>query len=277
MVFFALLAKAQQRPFYCFDFEMDSIPLEQRTKMMVEIGYSGVTFAMKNDKQIEKYYQYLATKEAKAGKFSIPIVYFPFHFDAHTENEEKLYKRVFSVPTLKAVWVILVNNEMDISMEQGLTVLEKMADEAARQGKDLVIYPHDRTLIESVEEALPYIEIMKRPNVYVSMHSCHEMRAGNGERMLEVTKKAKPYLKFASIAGSDKTMNSAPEAGDWKDAIKPLDRGDYDIRKFVYALDEIGYKGEVFLHTFGLEDEPHDHLTRSIECWNKINSKPYSE
>ena len=268
---------AQKKPLYSFDFKMDSIPIDKRTEMFVELGYAGVTFAMKNEKQIEKYYQYLETKEAKAGKFSIPVVYFPYHFEANSENEEKLYKRVFSVPTLKAVWVILVNNEMYISLEQGVAVLEKMADEAARKGKDLVIYPHDNTLIESVEEAMPYIEKLKRPNVFLTMHSCHEMRAGNGERMLEVAPKAKPYLKFASVAGSDIKMNTESGTGDWSDAIKPLDRGDYDLRKFVNALDEIGYKGEVFLHTFGLEDAPRDHLKRSIERWEKINSKPYLE
>ncbi len=277
LLFSSLFSIAQQsKPLFVFDFELDQIPIPKRTSMLVDLGYSGVTFAMKNKDQIEKYKQYMATPEANAGQFSIPIVYFPYHFKNDPVKEDKLWKEVLKTPSLKSLWVVLVNRGSNATPEQGRELLGSMADAAEKLGKDIVIYPHDNCLIESVEEAIPYIQDLKRPNIYLSMHSCHELRAGNGDRMLEVAIKAAPYLKFVSIAGSDVTMYSEG-IGAWGDAIKPLDEGDYDMTKFFSALHKIGYDDEVMLHTFGIKQDPKVHLKRSIEKWNEMHSEQVNE
>lgn len=259
----------EQKPLYVFDFELDTIPIPERTRMLVDLGYSGVTFAMKNEKQHIKYTQYMATPEAKAGKFSIPVVYFPYHFKNDPVKEDKLWQKTLDTPSLKALWVILVDRGTTATPEQGRELLGRMADRAKQLGKDIVIYPHDSTLIKSVEEAIPYIQELNRPNIYLSMHSCHEMRAGNGDRMLDVAIKAAPYLKFVSIAGSDVTMHSEGTA-QWADAIKPLDEGDYDMSRFLSAINNIEYNGEVVLHTYGIKQQPQNHLSRSINTWNAM-------
>ncbi len=260
----------QEKPLFVFDFELDKIPIPERTRMLVDLGYVGVTFAMKNEGQREKYKQYMATPEAKAGKFSIPVVYFPYHFKNDPVKEDKLWQKALATPSLKAMWVILVNRDTTATPEQGRELLGRMADQAKKLGKDIVIYPHDNTLIESVEEAIPYIQDLNRSNIYLSMHSCHEMRAGNGGRMLEVAIKAAPYLKFESIAGSDVTMYSEG-IGEWGDAIKPLDEGDYDMTQFLSAVNKISYNGEIFLHTFGIKDPaPEVHLKESMTVWKTL-------
>ncbi|RED98333.1 TIM barrel protein [Marinoscillum furvescens] len=269
-VFSTFLLCAQSKPLYAFDFKMEHIPLPERTALLVEEGYSGVTFAMKNDDQIKKYNDYLSTVEAKAGAFSVPVVYFPYHFHQSAEVQQRQWEKVLDVPSLKNVWVIFVDRDSTATQKEIKEKLRYMAQSAMSEGKNLIIYPHDKTLIESTEEALPYIQELGMSNLYVTMHSCHEIRAGNGSRMLEVAIKAAPYLKFASVAGSDVTMHSTGSAN-WADAIQPLDAGDYDIAQFVYALDKIRYDGEVFLHTFGLEEEPREHLSRSMKKWNEIN------
>jgi len=264
----------QEKPLFVFDFELDKIPIPERTRMLVDMGYAGVTFGMKNEGQREKYRQYMATPEAKAGKFSIPVVYFPYHFKIDPAKEDLLWQKTLATPTLESLWVILSDRGTTATPEQGKALLGRMADQAEKLGKDIVIYPHDSTLIRSVEEAIPYIQELNKPNIYLSMHSCHEMRAGNGDRMLEVAIKAAPYLKFASIAGSDVTMHAVGTGtGKWGDAIQPLDEGDYDMNQFLSAVQNIGYDGDMFLHTFGIKERQKEHLTNSIKKWNKMTTQ----
>ena len=189
----------QGKSLFVFDFELDKIPIPERTSMLVDLGYAGVTFAMKNEGQKEKYKEYMATPEAKAGKFSIPVVYFPYHFKNDSVKEDKLWQASLATSSLKAMWVILVDIGKAATPEQGRELLGRMADQAEKLGKDIVIYPYDNTLIESVEEAIPYIQDLNRSNIYLSMHSCHEMRAGNGGRMLEVSDSLPNWYFFHSI------------------------------------------------------------------------------
>lgn len=263
----------QEKPLFVFDFGLNKIPIPERTRMLVDMGYAGVTFGMKNEGQREKYRQYMATPEAKAGKFSIPVVYFPYNFKNDPAKEDLSWQKTLATPTLEALWVILSNRGTTATPEQGKALLGRMADQAEKLGKDIIIYPHYSTLIESVEEAIPYIQDLNRSNIYLSMHSCHEMRAGNGGRMLEVAIKAAPYLKFVSIAGSDVTMHAVGTGkGKWGDAIKPLDEGDYDMTQFLSAINNIAYDGEVILHTFGIKQNHKEHLSRSLEKWNEMVS-----
>ena len=107
------------------------------------------------------------------------------------------------------------------------------------------------------------------PNLYLSMHLCHEMRAGNRDRLLDVAIKAAPHLKYASISGTDYTMQPL-EKGDWSDAIKPLDEGDFPVEEFVMAMQKINFSSKMFLHTYGIKQDPLDHLSRSFSRWSEM-------
>ena len=226
---------------YAFDFKMDKLSIPERATLFADLGYSGTTFIVKTDAQREKLQAYLKTEEFTSGKLSIPVVYFTFDFTKDFEKENNLWRKTLaSLPNDTALWVII--KEENATEEKAMTLLKNMSQEAQKINKDIVIYPHDNTIIESVEEAIPYIEKLKMPNVYLSMHLCHELRHGNGDRLLDVAIKAAPYLKFVSLSGANKTMVPNAKA-QWSDAIKPLDKGDYDVSRFVSVLQKIRYTG----------------------------------
>ncbi|GGZ16691.1 hypothetical protein GCM10007049_06330 [Echinicola pacifica] len=253
---------------------MDALTIDQSVELFSDLGLKGFTFAAKTEGQRNKYLEYQNSEAFKNGEMAIPVVYFPYNFS--NASEDDLWKKTLALPELKALWVIILDT--DATTAGTTDLLTKMSQEAQTLGKDIVIYPHDNTFIESVEDAIPYIKAIQAPNLYLSMHSCHELRAGNGDRMLEVAIKAKPYLKFVSIAGADITLNPNTDAN-WTDAIKPLDQGDYDISKFLIALNKIEYQGEIFLHTFGIREGAKDHIGRSVEAFEeevKIINAPIS-
>ncbi|WP_299433906.1 hypothetical protein [uncultured Maribacter sp.] len=266
-------AQGIDKSLYAFDFKMDSLSIPQRAELFEKLGYSGTTFIVKNNEQIKKLQEYLDTKAFSSGKLSIPVVYFPFDFSNDSEKENKLWREALSaLPEGTDLWVIILKK--DATKEKTLALLKNMTTEAQELNKNIVIYPHDNCFIESAEEAIPYIEELNVPNLYLTLHLCHELRAGNGNRLLDVAIKSAPYLKFASISGSNVTMFNN-DKGNWSDAIKPLDKGDYDVSKFVSVLQKIKFQGKTMLHTFGIEEAPKEHLSRSIKKWNTLVDTTY--
>ncbi|TVZ14904.1 TIM barrel protein [Maribacter sp. MAR_2009_72] len=273
---FSLLGQAQgiDESLYAFDFKMDGMSVPERSKLFAELGYKGVTFAVKNDGQRKKLQEYLDSPEFLSGKLSIPVVYFPFDFSQDYASEGELWKKTLNaLPKNASLWVIIL--EPNATDQKVITLLKEMTSEAEKLGKDIVLYPHDNTFIEAAEESLTYIEALNTNNLYTTLHLCHEMRAGNGNRLLDVAIKTAPYVKFASISGTDVTMRENEKA-DWSDAIQPLDKGDFEVEKFVSVLQKIGFKGKTVLHTFGIEEEPTDHLSLSMQKWKDMIVATYT-
>jgi len=122
--------------------------------------------------------------------------------------------------------------------------------------------------MESAEEALPFVEEIQNGNVFLSLHLCHEIRAGNGDRLDEVAAKIGPLLRMPSINGAD--VDAVNETQGWDRSIKPLTKGDYDSSQFLKALSSVGYEGPVILHTWALDDEAADHHETSIKRFQEM-------
>lgn len=271
LLFFILsiYASAQgiDKSLYAFDFKMDHLSIPERTKLFAELGYSGTTLRVQSDEQREILQSYLKTEEFISGKLTIPVVFFGFNFSNNVESQNKMWRKTLAaLPDGTALWIIING---DATKEKTMALLKEMAQEGRKVNKDIVIYPHDNCFIESVEDAIPYLKELNEPNLFLTLHLCHELRAGNGNRLLDVAIKAAPYLKLASISGSNITMFEN-DKGNWSDAIKPLDEGDFDVSKFVSVLQKIKFRGKTVLHTFGIEEEPKNHLSRSIEKWQTM-------
>jgi DNA-binding beta-propeller fold protein YncE len=138
-------------------------------------------------------------------------------------------------------------------------------------GVEFVIYPHDNTIIPTMDSSVTIIKSSGLKNVYTSFHLCHELRAGNALKLLEVGRRNAPYIKLATIAGAD-YLAPYTHTPDWKDAIKPLNQGNFDTQEFVQVLAQIGFTGPTFLHTFGIkEPSPQERLSKSLTKWNEMS------
>ena len=154
----------------------------------------------------------------------------------------------------------------DLSGLQSL--VDRVARRAATFGLDLIIYPHDIDsifAIETLEEAMVYATASAESNIKVSAHLCHEIRAGNGHRLEEVLRAAGNRLSLVTICGAN--VAYSPNNLDWSDSIQPLASGDFDARLMVDALERVGYRGPVILHTFGLADDAPAHFQASYNLW----------
>lgn len=151
--------------------------------------------------------------------------------------------------------------------ELAVGVLRVMSNQARESGAQLLLYPHQGSWIERIEDSVRVAEKVDRPNVGVMFNLCHWLRVDPSRDYRPLLQRALPRLWAVSINGAD-THDSQPG---WVRYIQPLDRGDFDVAGFLRALRELGYRGPVGLQCYGIEGDAREHLARSLAAWRQMN------
>ena len=265
-------------PLGVFNFDFARLGTDETNQISVlqKIGYEGLVLNLTNPKELATLEQYQSATSIDGFKVYAAYVEIDFAKDlaaqnAYLDKVAKVLKKSAS-----KLWVILrVRGGKTVEREQILDFLSSAADQTKAQGVELVIYPHwsggnplNICLIESAEDAIPYLEEIGSDNLFVSLHLCHEIKAGNGNRLNEVAAKIKPWLRLPSINGAD--VDAVNEAEGWDRGIQPLTQGDYDSSQLLEALSSVDYEGPVILHTWGLQDEATDHHHTSYTRYQEM-------
>ncbi len=240
------------------------------------IGYGGLVMSLTQPKgleTLERYHSVIGNDafEVYAGYV---VIFLDKDIAAQNAHLDKVIKALKKSDA--KLWIILsVRIGQKVEREQIVDFLRSAAERTKVAGVELVIYPHwsggnPRTdcLIESAEEAIPYLKEVQNGNVYVSLHLCHEIMAGNGDRLNEVAAKIKPWLRLPSINGAD--IDAVNEVTGWKRGILPLTMGDYDSSKLLKALKSVGYEGPVLLQTHQLQESDADHHHTSFKRFREM-------
>lgn len=180
-----------------------------------------------------------------------------------------------------AVWMVVAGAKTTANVETAYGILKTTAQHCAAKRAKLVLYPHEGTTFISAEEALvlllrlradPDLSPAEKACVSVSIHLCHELKAGNGARIADVVAAVAPYCTLASVNGAETDTRSR---GGWTTGIRPLDQGNYDVRPFLQALAAAGYDGPMEYHTYNLPDpRDDDHLERTLLRWRQLIAPP---
>ncbi len=279
MVTFSLSAPAQaDYPLGVFNFDFARLGENEASQIseLKSIGYGGLVMNLTNPKELatlERYQEVIGDDsfEVYAGYV---VILFNKNIDvqnAHLDNVIKALKK-----SNAALWVILrVKGGKKVEREQIVEFLGALAERTKAAGVELIIYPHwsggnprNVCLIETAEDAIPYLEEVQNGNLFVSLHLCHEIKAGNGERLDEVAAKIKPWLRLPSINGVE--IDAVNEKLGWEKGIQPLTKGDYDSSKLLDALKSVDYEGPVILHTWGLQEAAADHHHASFKKFQEM-------
>jgi sugar phosphate isomerase/epimerase len=261
-----------------FDFARLGVDEVSQINELESIGYNGMVLRVNTKKHLEELKRY---QEAMSDKpFKVYAGFFTVFFNQDlTAQNTHLDKVIQSLRNSDAkLWIILrVEGGQKVQRKQIVDFLRSAAERAKTAGVELIIYPHwsgknplNVCLIESAEDAIPYLEEIQSENLFVSLHLCHEIKAGNGDRLNEVAAKIKPWLRLPSINGAD--IDAVNEAEGWKKGIQPLTMGDYDSSKLLKALKSIGYQGPVILHTWGLQKSAADHHQSSFKRFQEMKA-----
>jgi sugar phosphate isomerase/epimerase len=267
--------RALPNPFYVLPFPLESLAPAEQVRLVHELGYDGIAFYGPADRgTIERTRAYRESPLVRSGQVALGASSWTIDADAPQPFDagqvEELCLTLENTGTL--LW-LLVHSQKPRSAGNdaaAAAAVGRFADIAGRHGVVVALYPHDGFYMASAEHALRLSRLAGRGDLKLSLHLCHELRAGNGGRIAEVIEATLPDIAIASINGANRAVN--PGSPDWSDAIRPLGEGDYDVTGYLRALVGAGYRGPIALHTFGLTGEPRDLLARSRRAWDQMSA-----
>jgi sugar phosphate isomerase/epimerase len=166
---------------------------------------------------------------------------------------------------------LLLNGEKssDPSIDaRAVEILRKMSDQVKDSGAQLLLYPHQSSWIERIEDSMRVADKVNRENVGVMFNLCHWLRVDKSRDYRPLLKQAMPRLWAISINGAD----DFDEKPGWEGYIQPLDKGSFDVGKLLKTLKDLGYEGPIGLQCFGIGGDAREHLTRSLTAWQKLSA-----
>lgn len=242
-------------PFFAFDNGLGGRPPAKQAALLKELGFDGIGYSgTKNFAERHK-----AFEEQGLRIFNLYVHSFVDKPNAFGQGLKE------AIPDLKGtgvdLWLTLQGKAPDDTT--AVRIVREIADEAAAAGVRVALYPHKDFFVETAEEALRIVKQVDRPNVGLTINLCHELAAGNADRMDEIVKACAPHLFYVSINGADRS-------GGWAELIRPLDEGNFDVPGFLKSLGDVGYKGSIGLQCYQVAGAPEEHLKRSISRWEEI-------
>ncbi|MEI8373586.1 MAG: sugar phosphate isomerase/epimerase [Planctomycetota bacterium] len=268
MVQAAVAAEQKTYPFFpfCIDWhDAKHRSYKEQAEMLKELGYDGVGHIFLDGvaerlKTVDAagltLYQITMTVDVAPGKRP---------YEARFKDVLKLVKG------RNMQFALLVNGATpsDPTVDpRAVTILREMSDLARESGSQLLLYPHQSSWIERIEDSVRVAEKVDRPNVGVMFNLCHWLRVDKQRDYKPLLKRAMPRLWAVSINGADPQDNKPG----WGHYIQPLDKGSFDVGSLLATLKELGYKGPIGLQCFGIGGDTREHLARSMTAWRKLSA-----
>ena len=261
---------ASTRPAYpffpfCIDWhDAKGRSFTEQAAMLKELGYDGVGHIWLNGvaerlKSVDdaglKLYQITMVVNVAPGK---------------TPYDAK-FKEVLALVKGRQMQFDLLLNGMKSSDASGdahaVEILREMSELARNSGSQLLLYPHQGSWVERIEDSIRVADKVDRSNVGVMFNLCHWLRVDKQRDYRPLLKQAMPRLWAISINGADQL----DEKPGWDHYIQPLDKGSFDVGAFLKTLKELGYKGPIGLQCYGIGGDARVHLARSMDAWRKLS------
>ncbi len=167
------------------------------------------------------------------------------------------------------LWLFVQSKKLKPSTVEGDTraveVIQEISDMAAEAGLRVALYPHTGFWVEKVEDAIRVAKKVDRKNVGITFNLCHWLRTEDEKNMRSLIISAMPHLFVVSINGADSGGK------DWKQLIQTLDRGTFDIGRFLRSLKRAGYTGPIGFQGYGIGGDAYDNLRCTMDAWRKLN------
>jgi sugar phosphate isomerase/epimerase len=260
------LAPAGPNPFFAMDTSTKDDKhrtAKEQAEMLKELGYAGIAWGGADG---------LAELLQEADKNGLRIfaVYMGINIDPNEQKYDPKLKEALEL--LKGrnaiLWLLVTSKMHKPSSPQGdaraVEIIREIADMAAEHKVRVALYPHHTFWVERVEDAVRVAKKVERKNVGATFNLCHWLRVDDEKNMESLIRQAMPYLFVVTINGADSGGK------DWKQLIQTLDRGSFDVSKFLKALKDSGYTGPIGLQGYGIGGDVYDNLKRSMNAWRQL-------
>jgi sugar phosphate isomerase/epimerase len=252
---------------FCIDWhDAKKRSFEQQAEMLKELGYPGVGHIWLD--KVEERIKTLDAAGLKLFQITMAVQVTP----GKTPYDANRFKEVCALIKGRQVQFCLLLNGMkssDPSIDpRAVGILREMSDQAKDSGAQLLLYPHQNSWVERIEDAVRVADKVNRPNAGVMFNLCHWLRVDKSRDYRPLLKQAMPRLWAISLNGAD----DFDEKPGWEHYIQPLDKGSFDVGKLLKTLKDLGYKGPVGLQCYGIGGDAREHLTHSLAAWQKLSA-----
>jgi len=247
---------------FCVDMPAVKDPsVPKQAQMLRELGFDGVGYPLWLDENLDKNLRTLdeAGLEVYLLYMSVDLKPGAQRYDPRVpEAIRKLKGRPVTISVLLRGFP-----PADPRGEQpAVKILRELGDLAAQSGLRISIYHHTGDWTESLIYALEVVKKTDHAHVGANFNLCHWLR-------IDGDKDYGPLLRQNAAKIFAVTINGAKLGSiTWTDGlIQPLDRGDFDNRRLLATLREIGYCGPIGLMCYGIPGDAREHLQRSMKVW----------
>lgn len=263
------LAPAGPNPFFAMDTgtkDDKHQTAKEQVEMIKELGYDGI--GPTGDAGLAEMVQELDKNNLRCF-----AVYMGVNIDPNQQKYDPKLKEAMEI--LKGrntiLWLFVLSQKHKPSSPEGdaraVEIIREIADMAAQYKLRVALYPHYGFWVERVEDALRVVKKVDRKNVGVTFNLCHWLRVDDEKNMQPLIKAAIPYLFVVTINGADGGEK------DWKQLIQTLDRGSFDMHRFLKTLKDSGYTGPIGLQGYGIGGDANDNLKRSMSTWRQLSER----
>lgn len=237
---------------------------KEQVEMVRELGYAGIgcTAGKGLGEMLE---------EIDKNALRLFAVYLGANIDAdQTKYGPELKEAIELLKGSNSIlWLFVQSKKLKSSTTEGdaraVKVIQEISDMAAEAGLRIALYPHAGFWVEKVEDAVRVAKKVDRKNVGVTFNLCHWLRTEDEKKMRSLINSAMPHLFVVSINGADSGGK------DWKQLIQTLDRGTFNIGRFLRTLKRAGFTGPIGFQGYGIGGDAYDNLKRSMEAWRELN------
>ncbi|MCU0794929.1 MAG: sugar phosphate isomerase/epimerase [Akkermansiaceae bacterium] len=255
-------------PFFAFDNGVGRgvWPAKVQAQTVKELGYDGIHYNYTNPADFRQKID--ACEAAGVPIHAVYIYTFvnPPKGASYDPGIKEVIRMLKGSDTM--IWLTLRDGKKGQEDNHAVATVREIADLAAASGLKVSLYPHAGFYVATAEEAVRVVKQVDRANVGVTVNLCHELFAGNGDRLDEVVKAAAPYLNLVSINGASPIPGKGPRA--WE--THPLGSGSFDVEGFLRLIRQSGYRGPIGHQFYGVTGDDKVKLTRAIRAW--LDLKP---
>jgi sugar phosphate isomerase/epimerase len=237
---------------------------KEQVEMLRELGYAGIGYWERNPSRGPRGLADTIVECDRAGLKAFPV-YFTIKFDDANDRSLPLIEESIKLLARRdaTIWVAITSDVYSKSSAAGdnkaVEVVSRIADAAQQSAVKIALYPHVSFWLEKVDDAVRLAEKCNRRNVGVTFNLYHWLKTDKPENMESVLKKAMPYLFVVTINGSSN-----------EGSIETLDRGPFDVYKFLKTLKSLGFTGPIGLQGYGVSGDVYDNLKRSMSAWRRF-------
>ncbi len=242
-----------------------------QAEMLKKLGYAGIGYWQGNPERGDYGLAEMLSELDRCG-LKVFAVYFGACLDPDKPKYEAGLKE--AIELLKGrdtvIWLHITSEKYKSSSPEGderaVEIVREIAGIADEAGLKIALYPHIHEWLERVEDAVRVVKKVNRRNVGATFNLYHWLKVEGPENMEEVIRLAMPYLFVVTINGTSV-----------EGSIETLDKGDFDVCKFLKKLNDAGYTGPVGLQSWGIKGDVRENLERSMKTWRRFSQRSSAE